>query len=157
MYLRRAQKKGTEPGTGWQHPGRRGVVSPQRWCHCLRFLGLSCKWVSAPGGHSSAAQVPIPCGTHIPKIHGAVKLFSKKKKKPTTEQLDLKELYVVPWGSANSDGIGLGKGDHKVMWFSEITRVCWPLLADRRWSEHLPCRAWTKEGGFGNELGCWGL
>lgn len=33
----------------------------------------------------------------------------------TTEQLDWKELYVVPWGSANSDGIGLGKGDHKVM------------------------------------------
>lgn len=75
----------------------------------------------------------------------------------TTEQLDWKELYVVPWGSANSDGIGLGKGDHKVMWFSEITRVCWPSLADRGWSEHLPCRARTKEGGFGNELGCWGL
>lgn len=67
----------------------------------------------------------VPISSHMPKIHSAIKVLSKKKKEkesmtkkqhktnPTTEQLDWKEPHALPWGSANSVPIGFDKGDHK--------------------------------------------
>lgn len=54
--------------------------------------------------------------------HTVLLSISQKKKKPKQKpspagQLDLKELHAVPWGSANSDCSGLGKGDDKAKGF----------------------------------------
>lgn len=110
------------------------MASPERVVPLASVGIVIAIWVSvsSSGCFILSAQKMVSCGSHAPKIQGAIKLLSKKKNQTSNPagQLDLKELHTVPWGSASSDCSGLGKGDHKVKGFCRLYRFAGPYC---RW------------------------